>query len=171
MSTTSKLNPKSLAIKKRLHCRLGLTKKRYLPPAQNPISDSDQNAEWSVSAPALSTLDSGQHVRNNVLFINAQKFNQDVWNFKKRRNFTSQQGDLFERERNENQRLYATLLQHLSIALGHSSIHITEHYVAMSKSPRLSSVSTASKHIESLKKFHAYFIGLPSSEAIEEDNL
>ena len=169
MSTNSKLNPKILAIKKKLQWRLGLAKKRYLPLAQKPIDNSNRNAEWSVPTETLSRLDLAQDIRNEDFLIKIQKSNQDVWNLEKRHNSTSQQGDLFGRQINENRRLYAELLQYLSIALGHSSIHITEHYVAMSKSARSSGISDVSKRLEYVRKFYPYISGLRPSEAIEED--
>ena len=169
MSTTPKLNPKSLAIKEKLHCRLGLTKKRYLPLVQKSIDDSNQNSEWSVQIAALSTLDSGQDVRKNVFFIKTEKSNQNIWNLEKRLNSISPRGDLFQNQGNENQRLNSAVLQYLHIALGHSPMRMTEYYVAISESARSSGISTVSKHIESLKKFHAYFIGLTPFKAIEDE--
>lgn len=168
MSTTSKFNPISLAIRKKLRCRLGLTTKRYLSPAQKPIDDSDRNCEWSVPTAASSTLDPGQDVRNDVFFIKIQKSNQGICNLEKQHNSTSQQGDLFERQINENRRLNIELLQRLSIALGHSSIHITEHYVAMSKSARSRTVLLGPVH---LKNLQASFIRLRPSEVFGEDAL
>ncbi len=171
MSITSKLSPKSLAIKEKLHCRLGLTNKRCLPLAQKPVENSDQNAEWSLPTAALSTSDLGQDVRNNVFFIKTEKSNQNVLNLEKRHNSTSPQGDLFQSQENKSHRINSAVLQYLHVAQGYSSMRMTEYYVAISESARSSSISTVSKHIESLKKFHAYLRGLPPSKAIEEDNL
>ena len=171
MSTNPKLNPKNLAIKKKLHCRLGLTKKRYLPLTQKPVESNNRNAAWSVPTAILSTLGTGQDVRSDVLLIKIQKSNLKIRSLEKGHNSTSQRGDLFERQRNESYQLNSLALQYLSIALSHSSLCMTEHYVSMSDSVRRRTISAGSTHLEYLKKFHNYVKGLPPPEAIEEDDL
>lgn len=127
MSTTSKLNPKRLAIKKKLHCRLGLARRSYLRPTQRFTDNDNQNVECSQPISTVPPSESSQNVSNDVVFIRPQ-YNLHVWDVLEDSNFASEHGALTHGRRSEDCRVALEKFpNNLNFRTTHARVHSTWH--------------------------------------------
>lgn len=140
MSKTSKFNPKRLAIKKKWHCRLGLTKKRHVPPPHTVISSGNQNAEWSVTVSALPPSNRSKNMGEEIIFNMFKTLNPVLHQCNRESTLNLRPKPPEQKLRSGNNRIrFEQIDDYLSSRIGHSPAR-----------------STVSQYVGNLYSFYGY---------------